>query len=87
MTVHFHQPIVPWNHTMEQEKMYDRMIVPLDGSHLAEQVLPYVHVVGKGLQCPITLVRVFDVPAMLEGVAGSTIDRVADELRTNAGRY
>ena len=67
--------------------MYDRMIVPLDGSHLAEQVLPYVHVVGKGLQCPITLVRVFDVPAMLEGVAGSTIDRVADELRADAGRY
>ena len=67
--------------------MYDRMIVPLDGSQLAEQVLPYVHVVGKGLKCPITLVRVYDVPAMLEGVSGSTIDRVADELRADAGRY
>ena len=67
--------------------MYDRMIVPLDCSQLAEQVLPYVHVVGKGLKCPITLVRVYDVPAMLEGVSGSTIDRVADELRADAGRY
>ena len=67
--------------------MYDRMIVPLDGSQLAEQVLPYVHVVGKRLRCPITLVRVYDVPATLEGVSGSTIDRVADELRADAGRY
>ena len=67
--------------------MYDRMIVPLDGSQLAEQVLPYVHVVSEGLKCPITLVRVFDVPAMIEGVSGATIDRVANELRADADRY
>lgn len=67
--------------------MYDRMIVPLDGSQLAEQVLPYVHVVSEGLKCPITLVRVFDVPAMIEGVSGATIDRVASELRADADRY
>ena len=67
--------------------MYDRMIVPLDGSQLAEQVLPYVHVVSEGLKCPITLVRVVDVPAMIEGVSGATIDRVASELRADADRY
>ena len=67
--------------------MYDRMIVPLDGSQLAEQVLPYVHVVSEGLKCPITLVRVFDVPAMIEGVSGATIDRVANELRADADHY
>ncbi len=67
--------------------MYDRMIVPLDGSELAEQVLPYVRVVSEGLKCPITLVRVFDVPAMIEGVPGATIDRVANELRADADHY
>jgi nucleotide-binding universal stress UspA family protein len=40
--------------------MYLRIVVPLDGSELAEQVLPYVRLLGKTLSVPIDLLRVVD---------------------------
>ena len=45
--------------------MYTRILVPLDGSKLAEQVLPYVRFLAKGLKTRIELLRVF-YPAPLE---------------------
>ncbi|MDA1129192.1 MAG: universal stress protein [Chloroflexi bacterium] len=39
--------------------MYDRIVVPLDGSELAEQVLPFATRISLGLGIPIHLVRVF----------------------------
>ena len=38
--------------------MYDRILVPLDGSPLAEQVLPYVTRISLGLGIPIHLMQV-----------------------------
>ena len=40
--------------------MYTRIIVPLDGSKLAEQVLPYVRFLGNGLSAQIELLRIID---------------------------
>lgn len=40
--------------------MYQRMLVPMDGSPLCERVLPYVRELAKGLQLPVHLFRVFD---------------------------
>jgi len=40
--------------------MYTRLLVPLDGSKLAEQVLSYVRALGGALGSPITLLRLFD---------------------------
>lgn len=40
--------------------MYDRIIVPLDGSSLAEQVLPYVTRLSLGLGIPIHLMQVIE---------------------------
>ena len=37
--------------------MYTSIIVPLDGSELAERVLPYVSSMAKGYQLPVKLVR------------------------------
>jgi len=65
--------------------MYTRILVPLDGSTLAEQVLPYVRILGNGFRAPVELLRLVDsVPAgranagtgsearsYLEGVAAS----------------
>ena len=45
--------------------MYQRIMVPLDGSKLAEQVLPYVSQLAKAQQTPIHLLRMFD-PIPLE---------------------
>ena len=38
--------------------MYARVLVPLDGSKLAEQVLPYVGLIAKAFQSRVELVRV-----------------------------
>ena len=40
--------------------MYDRILVPLDGSPLAEQVLPYVSRISLGLGIPVHLFQVLD---------------------------
>jgi hypothetical protein len=37
--------------------MYSRVIMPLDGSNLAEHILPYVRVLANGLQVPVDIVR------------------------------
>ena len=68
--------------------MYDRILVPLDGSPLAEQVLPYVHVIGSGLQCPIILFRAFEVPQeMADPGHGLYVDQVATSFRQQAHEY
>ncbi len=38
--------------------MYDRILVPLDGSRLAEQVLPYVTRISMGMGIPVHLIQV-----------------------------
>ena len=67
--------------------MYQRLLVPLDGSRLAEQVIPYVHVLGNHLKCPIAIVRAFALPYMLESADEATIDRVSTDLRHQAREY
>ncbi len=42
--------------------MYDRILVPLDGSYISEQVLPYVRQLGLGLSIPLTLILVVIPP-------------------------
>ena len=40
--------------------MYTRMLVPLDGSKLAENVLPYARVMARALDLRVELVSVVD---------------------------
>ena len=40
--------------------MYARILVPVDGSSLSEQVLPYVQQLGLGLSIPVTLMTVVE---------------------------
>ncbi|MCH7737722.1 MAG: universal stress protein [Chloroflexi bacterium] len=47
--------------------MYDRIFVPLDGSPLAEQVLPYVTRISQGMGIPIHLMQV--IPSVSEELA------------------
>ena len=68
--------------------MYQRILVPLDGSPLGEQVLPYVHVMAKGLQCPVALMRAFSVPEdMADPAHGLYIDQVASGIRQQSHEY
>jgi len=46
--------------------MYDRILVPLDGSELAESVLPHVETIARGCSAvEIVLLRVCDAPSIL----------------------
>ena len=48
--------------------MYSKIIVPLDGSELSEQALPYAELVAKSLSAPIELVQAYDIlPTALMG--------------------
>ena len=40
--------------------MYTRMLIPLDGSKLAENVLPYARVLARALELRIDLLSVVD---------------------------
>ena len=44
--------------------MYDKILVPLDGSELAEQVLPYARSFSQAAQSPVELLRVNDLDEM-----------------------
>ena len=69
--------------------MYSRILVPLDGSELAAQVLPYVKALGKSYQSPITLMRVYDPvpPELGDELHGVYLDQIATSLRNNAESY
>ncbi len=48
--------------------MYSKVIVPLDGSDLSEQSLPYAELIAKSLSVPVELVQAYDIlPASLLG--------------------
>ena len=69
--------------------MYERILVPLDGSPLAEQVLPYVRLLARKLGARVDLVRVFDrvPPGMADPQHHLYLDQVALSLRNEAEDY
>lgn len=69
--------------------MYRRMVVPLDGSGLAEQVLPYVRSLGRSLEAKVALLRVLDpLPAGLTDPGhGLSRDKVIANMRAQAQDY
>jgi nucleotide-binding universal stress UspA family protein len=44
--------------------MYTRILLPLDGSKVAEQVLPYARFLAKALKIPVELLEVVDLEAL-----------------------
>ena len=66
--------------------MYKRILVPLDGSKLAEQVLPYVRVLAKTCQVPIILLKAFDLihPPSTDPSHSVYMDRLFNHYRSDA---
>ncbi|MEX2431407.1 MAG: universal stress protein [Dehalococcoidia bacterium] len=52
--------------------MFKHILVPLDGSELAESVLPLVESLGKQLDAKVSLVRIVDVSAITRAVVPAT---------------
>jgi nucleotide-binding universal stress UspA family protein len=73
--------------------MYKTIVVPLDGSKLAECVLPHVETLAKGCQVEnISLVRVVEpigpmVIGEYGGLTSKQIDRIESELTSEAETY
>ena len=53
----------------EEETMYTKMLIPLDGSRTAEKVLPFARALAQTLKIPIELLGVVDVGVMVAQVA------------------
>ena len=51
--------------------MYRRILVPLDGSEVAEQVLPYARYLAAKLKIPVDLLAVVDVVGMTGSMEAS----------------
>ena len=69
--------------------MYRRILIPLDGSKLAEQVLPYARLLAKAQHVPIELLHVFDrLPSVLANSSGGQdADCSATAFRYEANEY
>src|SRR5262245_29236998 len=48
--------------------MYTKILVPLDGSSVAEQVLPYARFLASRLQVPVELIGVIDIAAIATAI-------------------
>jgi nucleotide-binding universal stress UspA family protein len=68
--------------------MYRRVLVPLDGSRVAEGILPLILQIGGPCALEVVLVRVVEpiVPESIEGTGFSMVDVMAARLK-EAGEY
>jgi nucleotide-binding universal stress UspA family protein len=70
--------------------MYTRMLIPLDGSKVAEQVLPYARCLGKALALPVELMEVVDPEAhslLANPEQGRYVDTILAERVENSKNY
>lgn len=72
--------------------MYQKIMVPLDGSPLAECVFPHVEALARGCSVKgVVFVRVVDPinipPAYLAGAIGTETEKIEAEMRSDAEKY
>ena len=70
--------------------MYSRMLIPLDGSKVAEQVLPYARFLAKALTIPVELLGVVDPEALVafsNPAQGRHLDTLVAEAMSRAATY
>ncbi|HEX2932035.1 MAG TPA: universal stress protein [Candidatus Binatia bacterium] len=70
--------------------MYSKILVPLDGSKTAENVLPYARRFARNLQIPLELLAVVDVAEMARNVSaaeGLFLDTLIEDETRRYGDY
>lgn len=69
--------------------MYSRIITPLDSSDVADQVLPYVRLLAKGLEIPVELFRAIEPvsPDLTDPRHGLYLDQVVTSMRVWGQEY
>ena len=68
--------------------MYTKMLIPLDGSEVSQQVLPYARSLARKLELPVELLEVVDVVGLSAAVAacdkGNVESLIAETTRGSA---
>jgi len=70
--------------------MYTRMLIPLDGSKTAENVLSYARILARTFQIPVELMEVLDIAGMASHVAAEKarrLDTVVTEGERSSEQY
>lgn len=70
--------------------MYAKILLPLDGSQVAESILPYVRTLAKALKLPVELLQVIDpesVRTFVNPERGMYLDVVENDLKRTARDY
>jgi nucleotide-binding universal stress UspA family protein len=58
--------------------MYTKLLVPLDGSRLAEQILPYTSLLAEAFEIPVELLRVDDSGALAPSKGDEYLKEIGD---------
>ncbi len=70
--------------------MISHILVPLDGSELAERILPCIAFLAKGLKCPVTLLHVVDsaiLPNVPETAHKALVEQLIAREKEEAQKY
>ena len=68
--------------------MVTRILIPLDGSVTAEQVVPYARTFARGLKLPVELLAVVDIGALLTSVERARrFDNLAEQESQKSKEY
>ena len=70
--------------------MYTKILVPLDGSAVAEQVLPYVRTLARGLKIPVEFVGVVDMEEFASHTSaekGRYVEPMIEDSLCRSGKY
>lgn len=68
--------------------MYKRILVPLDGSELAERIVPHVEAIAKGTGAEIVLLRITDpMHATIAAEAPTEARKWLEDDQARAARY
>lgn len=68
--------------------MYTRLLIPLDGSSTAEQVIPYARTLARAFRLPVELLAVIDVAALLTSLERARrFDNLAEEESRKSNAY
>jgi nucleotide-binding universal stress UspA family protein len=62
----------------QEEIMYTRMLVPLDGSETAEKVLPYARTLAGSLKIPVELLGVIEISRYVSAEKTRYLDTLID---------
>jgi nucleotide-binding universal stress UspA family protein len=79
-----------YKHEGTEVIMYTKMLIPLDGSQVAEQVLPYARFLAKQLALPVNLLQVIDPEGLdlwVDPEHGRYIDTILDDLTESSRAY